>query len=206
MAGEDLKYASLRNSFTPGNFVSLTEPVTLTIGGEEITFPEGTFYGEIMQAQIDAEGGVMQVWNPEGEDGLGSSDGFDGWYNPTAAAEALKKAIEELEKEGIVISPQEPIYLDLPYAGSVEHYVNRANAYKKSVETALSGCVVINTVAGTDLRQWQNTGYFIADGTQANYDICDIAGWGPDYGDPASYLDTLLPDYAGYMTKNIGLW
>lgn len=206
VVGEDLKYVSLRNSFTPGSFVALTEDVTLIMGGEEVTFPTGTFYGEILQAQIDADGGAMQVWDRSGEDGLGSSDGFDGWYNPQAAAAALRKAIDELSAEGIVISPEEPIYLDLPYAASVEHYVNRANAYKKSVEAALGGCVIINTVAGTDLRQWQNTGYFIADGTQANYDICDIAGWGPDYGDPASYLDTLLPDYAGYMTKNIGLW
>ena len=206
VVGEDLKYASVRNSFTPGNFITLTEAVTLNLGEEEVTFPEGTFYGEIVQAQIDADGGVMQVWNPEGEDGLGSSDGFDGWYNPTAAAEALQKAIDTLAAEGIVISPQNPIYLDLPYAASVEHYTNRANAYKKSVETALGGCVIINTVAGTDLRQWQNAGYFITDGTQANFDISDIAGWGPDYGDPSSYLDTMLPDYAGYMTKNIGLW
>ncbi len=206
VVGEDLKYVSLRNGFTPGSFVSLTEDVTITLNGEEVVFPAGTFYGEIVQAQINADGGAMQVWDPAGEDGLGSSDGFDGWYNPQAAAEALQKAMDELSSDGIDISPQNPIYLDLPYAGSVEHYVNRANAYKKSVESVLGGCVVINLVAGTDLRQWQNTGYFIADGTQANYDICDIAGWGPDYGDPASYLDTLLPDYAGYMTKNIGLW
>ena len=25
---------------------------------------------------------------------------------------------------------------------------------------------------------------------------------GPDYGDPKSYLDTFLPDYAGYVTKS----
>lgn len=206
VVGEDLKYVSLRNSFTPGSFVALTEAVTLIMDGEEVTFPEGTFYGQILQAQIDADGGTMQVWDPEREDGLGSSDGFDGWYDPEAAVLELRKAVGELAAEGITVSAQDPIYLDLPYAASVEHYVNRANAYKKSVETALGGCVIINTVPGTDLRQWQNTGYFISDGTQANYDICDIAGWGPDYGDPASYLNTLLPDYAGYMTKNIGLW
>ena len=30
--------------------------------------------------------------------------------------------------------------------------------------------------------------------------------WGPDYGDPSTYLDTMLPDYAGYMTKCIGIF
>lgn len=206
VVGEDLKYVSLRNTFTPGTFVSLTEDVTLTMGGETVTFPAGTFYGQILQAQIDADGGAMQVWDPDGEDGLGSSDGFDGWYQPQVAAEKLRLAMEELAAVGVQITPQDPIYLDVPYTATVEHYTNRANAYKKSIESALGGCVVINLVAATDLRQWQNAGYFISDGTQANYDICDIAGWGPDYGDPASYLDTLLPDYAGYMTKNIGLW
>ena len=39
-----------------------------------------------------------------------------------------------------------------------------------------------------------------------NYNLTDICGWGPDYGDPATYLDTFLPDYSGYMTKSIGLF
>lgn len=206
VVGEDLKYASLRNSFTPGKFIELTEAVEVTINGQPVTFPEGTFYGQIVQAQLQADGSTVQVWDPEGDDGLGSSDGFDGWFNPQAAAQELQTAIAELASEGIEISPQNPIYLDLPYAGSVEHYTNRANAYKQSVETVLGRCVIVNLVSGADLRQWQNAGYFISDGTQANYDLCDIAGWGPDYGDPASYLNTLLPDYAGYMTKNLGLW
>ena len=34
----------------------------------------------------------------------------------------------------------------------------------------------------------------------------DVSGWGPDYGDPQTYLDTFLPDYAGYMIKCIGLY
>ena len=39
-----------------------------------------------------------------------------------------------------------------------------------------------------------------------NFDYTDVSGWGPDYGDPASFLDTLLPDGAGYMAKNFGLF
>ena len=41
---------------------------------------------------------------------------------------------------------------------------------------------------------------------EANYDIYDLSGWGPDYGDPSTYLDTFLPDYAGYMIKCIGIF
>ena len=38
-----------------------------------------------------------------------------------------------------------------------------------------------------------------------NYHIFDGCGWGPDYGDPATYLDTMLPQGGG-MAKNIGLF
>jgi len=33
-----------------------------------------------------------------------------------------------------------------------------------------------------------------------------VSGWGPDYGDPQTYLDTFLPDYAGYMVKCTGIF
>ena len=38
-----------------------------------------------------------------------------------------------------------------------------------------------------------------------NYTITDVCGWGPDYGDPATYLDTMLPQGGG-MAKNLGLY
>lgn len=204
--GEDLKYVSIRNAFTPGTFVTLQEDATVAVGGIPVTFPAGTHYGEIVQAQIDALGGSMKVFDPKAEGGYGSSDGFDGWYNPEAAAAELETAIRELTAAGVEISKENPIYLDLPFVSSVEHYANRANAYKQSVETALGGKVIVNPVAAKDMQQWYNAGYFISSGTEANYDVYDSAGWGPDYGDPATYLDTLLPEYAGYMTKNLGIW
>ena len=45
--GEDLKYTSLRNTFTPGYFVSLSKDTTIQINGTDTTFPAGTYYGEI---------------------------------------------------------------------------------------------------------------------------------------------------------------
>ena len=39
-----------------------------------------------------------------------------------------------------------------------------------------------------------------------NYDIADVSGWGPDWGDPNSYLDTMLGDYMGSMAKNLGIF
>ena len=206
VVGEDLKLTSLRNSYTPGNFVALPEEVTVSINGTDKTYPAGTFYGQIMQDQGTADGSALIVWDPTAEGGAGSSDGFDGWYNPEAAAASMAKAVEALAAEGIEITAENPIYLDLPTFVSSEAYKNRANAYKQSVESALGGLVIVNLTECVDSKQWNYAGYYPSTGAEGNYDVCDLAGWGPDYGDPQSYLDTMLPQYSGYMTKSIGLF
>ena len=64
----------------------------------------------------------------------------------------------------------------------------------------------MNLVECVDSATWYYAGYYCNYGYEGNYDIYDVSGWGPDYGDPQSYLDTFLPDYAGYMVKMIGLY
>lgn len=200
--GEDLKYTSLRNTFTPGYFVSLSKDTTIQINGTDTTFPAGTYYGEIVQKQIDADGVKIKVWDAENK----TSDGFDGWYNPENAVEELNTAIEELAEEGITIDESNPIQMEYPYPSAVEVYTNKANSYKKSVEAALGGKVVINLVDAVDLDGWYYAGYYVNYGYEQNYDVYDVSGWSPDFGDPCSYLDTMLPDYEGYMTKCFGIF
>ena len=200
--GEDLKYTSLRNTFTPGYFVSLSKDTTIQINGTDTTFPAGTYYGEIVQKQIDADGVKIKVWDAENK----TSDGFDGWYNPENAVEELNTAIEELAEDGITIDESNPIQIEYPYPSAVEVYTNKANSYKKSVEAALGGKVVINLVDAVDLDGWYYAGYYANYGYEANYDVYDVSGWSPDFGDPCSYLDTMLPDYEGYMTKCFGIF
>lgn len=200
--GEDLKYTSLRNTFTPGYFVSLSKDTTIQINGTDTTFPAGTYYGEIVQKQIDADGVKIKVWDAENK----TSDGFDGWYNPENAVEELNTAIEELAEEGITIDESNPIQMEYPYPSAVEVYTNKANSYKKSVEAALGGKVVINLVDAVDVDGWYYAGYYVNYGYEQNYDVYDVSGWGPDFGDPCSYLDTMLPDYEGYMTKCFGIF
>lgn len=200
--GEDLKYTSLRNTFTPGYFVSLSKDTTIQINGTDTTFPAGTYYGEIVQKQIDADGVKIKVWDAENK----TSDGFDGWYNPENAVEELNTAIEELAEEGITIDESNPIQIEYPYPSAVEVYTNKANSYKKSVEAALSGKVVINLVDAVDMDGWYYAGYYVNYGYEQNYDVYDVSGWSPDFGDPCSYLDTMLPDYEGYMTKCFGIF
>ena len=190
--GEDLKLASLRNSYVPGDFVALTEPVA--VGGK--LYPAGTAYGRILQDQLDADGVKITVYD-------GDSDGFDGWYDPAYAQQELNKALRELDVE---ISENNPILLDFPYFSGSEVNTNRAYAYKQSVESALQGFVRVELIPCSDRADVLYAGFYAGMGNEANYDVYDIAGWGPDYGDPQTYLYTLLPDYAGDMTRLLGIF
>lgn len=207
LTGDDLKYTRLVNSYTPGNFVSLFEDVTVEIGGEERLFPKGTYYGAIVQAQLDADGVRVKVWDPTAEGGAGTSTGFDGWYQADYARENLTRAIEELKEKGVTVSRENPIVLEMPYYDISEPYSNRANAFKQSVEASLEGLVQIRLLrtGGSNASNWYYAGFYPTSGNLMNYNIFDGCGWGPDYGDPATYLDTMLPQGGG-MAKNIGLF
>lgn len=190
--GEDLKLVSLRNSYVPGDFITLTESVA--VGGR--LYPAGTAYGRILQDQLNADGVKITVYD-------GDSDGFDGWYNPAYAREELEKALQELDIE---ITNNAPILLDFPYFSGSEVNTNRAYAYKQSVENALGGLVRVELIPCSDRADVLYAGFYAGLGSEANYDVYDIAGWGPDYGDPQTYLYTLLPDYAGDMTRMLGIF
>jgi ABC-type oligopeptide transport system substrate-binding subunit len=49
-------------------------------------------------------------------------------------------------------------------------------------------------------------GYTAATSADCNYDAYAGSGWGPDFADPSTYLETFLSDGNGYMTKVIGLY
>lgn len=203
--GEELKLTSMINSYTPGTFVYLEEDVTIDINGTATDFPAGTYYGAIMQAQIDADGVQIKVWDPTADGGIGSSAQFDGWYNPEAANAELATAIEELAANGIEVSAENPIYLDLPYFSGSEAYANRANALKQSIESVLGGAVIINLTECVDSNAWYYAGYYVDNSYETNYDLYDVSGWGPDYGDPSTYLNT-MNIYSGDMIVMLGLF
>ena len=204
--GEELKFARLRNTYTPGNFVKTTEEVTVDINGVATTFPAFTLYGEIVQAQIDADGVALVCYDPAANDGMGSTDGFDGWYNVDNAVAELKVAVEELAAQGIEVSTENPILIDYPVYVSSSTYLNKGNALKQSMEAALGGLVKVNIVECVSSDEWYYTGYYTNYGYEANYELYDLSGWGPDYGDAQTYLDTMLPYYSGYMIKCLGIY
>ncbi len=198
--GEDLKYNALINSYTPGTFVQLAEDVTIKINGTDTTFKAGTQYGEIMQAQLDADGISLKVWDGQ------ASSGFDGWYNPEAAKAELTKAVEQLKELGVEVTAENPICIDLPVRTDSATNMNMKQAVKQSVEEVTEGLIKVNLVEYATRDDYLDATYWYDTGDSANFDFNDGSGWGPDYGDPQTYLDTMLGDGAGYMTKSIGLF
>ena len=47
---------------------------------------------------------------------------------------------------------------------------------------------MINLVDAVDLDGWYYAGYYVNYGYEQNYDVYDVSGWSPDFGDPCSYL------------------
>lgn len=205
-AGEEVKELGIRNTYTPGNFVTLSKDVTTDINGTSTTFEKGTYYGAIVQAQIDADGYPIKAWDPDANGGLGSSDGFDGYYSVANCQEYLAKAAEELAAVGVEVSKENPIQIE--YADPVfsEGGTNRAKAYKQSVENASGGLIQVNLLPVQDNQQNNSTNYLISEGWENCIDVGIGTGWSADYADPASYLTLFLPYGNGYQTKNLGVW
>ena len=185
--GEDLKEANLRNMYTHPEFVKIENDVTDKDGH---TFPAGTFYGEMVQYYVDQLGAKINV-----------KDATNGWYNPDAAKDYLAKAVEELGD-----SVTYPINIDVVYYSASDSSVAQAAAYKQTVEAVLGDKVQVNLVEATTPEDFYASGYRASNGEAGNFDMFYSSGWGPDYGDPSTYLDTFLGEGAGYMTKVIGLF
>lgn len=199
--GEELKYNNLINAYVPGDFVKLEHDVTVDINGTATTFAAGTLYGDIRQAQLEADGSHIKAFDSE----TGVGTGFDGWYNPEVAAAEMAIAVEELKAQGYEISAENPVHLDLANFYGSEGFKNEGQAYKQSIESALNGLVIVDIVPFDTAQDWNNATYYPNTGAEMNYDIGTNGGWGPDYGDPKSYLDTVLPGSNG-MCKSFGLF
>jgi ABC-type oligopeptide transport system substrate-binding subunit len=107
---------------------------------------------------------------------------------------------------GIEVSAENPIYIDMPYRSDNQVNTNQKQAIKQSIEAASNGLIIVNLVECTTRDLYLDATYWYSAGHEANFDFNDGSGWGPDFGDPSSYLGTMLPQYAGYMTKSLGLF
>ena len=128
------------------------------------------------------------------------SDGVNAYYKPELAKEFAAKAREELEAQGVEF----PIVLDDIVDQGWEMGVRQEQALEQSIESTLGSDFVDVRLVLTDQDNQQYSTYFVNGGYESNWDISNSVGWGPDYGDPKSYLDILLPE-DGVILKNLGL-
>ena len=200
--GEDLSMMSVRNSITPGTYVNLEEDVTIDINGTATTFPKGTWYGAIVQAQLDADNFGLQIWDAENL----TNDGWDAWYNPAKAMEELQIAIEELKAAGYEVSKENPIVMDYPYPSYNEVGQNQCYVLKTCIESAFDGLVRFDALPLNNVTEFLNVQNNTNNGSEHNTDMGGLGCIGSDHGDPICYLDGLLPYGDGWLTQKLGLW
>ncbi len=204
--GTDLALTAISNMYTPGRFVQLPNAVNIQVGEEYKTYDAGTYYGQIVQDQLTADGMPITVFKEV--DGEMSSYGFNGWFNETYAKSEMTLAVQELAAAAtaVEVSASNPIVIDYPVLQTYTPYANRGAAVETQLEALFENKVDIRLVYCNDFTEWGCFGYYAGEGPLMNYDMYDDSGWGPDYGDPKTYLDTMMPDYSGYMTQMLGIF
>ena len=182
--GEEVAALSLRNMYTQPTFLSISKDVDF----EDHTFTKATFYGDLVEYFLENDFGRA----------INLDDGQDGFYNKELAQQYLAAAKDEMGDSW------QKVVIDVVYYDQVDGNVAQAQWYKQSIEDSLgSDNVEVNLIATSVKADFYAAGYRAANGAKACYDHFYGSGWGPDYGDPSTYLDTF--NYGGYMLKVCGL-
>jgi oligopeptide transport system substrate-binding protein len=132
--------------------------------------------------------------------GINLTDGQDGWYNVDRAKAFAEKAKTEL---GDSVKSW-PIHLDYPVVSTSENNKNAALAMKKSIEDAIGEYVSVNLVMFDNSDDYYAAFYSVGSGEENCIDFAFSAGWGPDYGDPLTYINCYNTDN-GDMLNYSGL-
>ena len=159
------------------------------------TTSDGRTYGSIVEkyaAELVAD-----------YEGIDLNDGHDAWYNPELAKTFAERAKEEL---GDSVS-EWPIHIDVPVYAASENQKNMQLAMKKSIEDAIGDYVVIDLqfLEGNS-SVYYSSFYNQPTGEDNSIDLVFGTGWGPDYGDPLTYLhcfDVHDGDMLNYSGINI---
>ena len=184
--GEGVGKYSLRNMYTYPDFVKLSDRVT---DGNKV-FAANTSYGELVEFYANQKGANMKA-----------ADGQDGWFNLELAKQELAAAKAAIPEWG----ENDKISIDkIYYTGSVAQ-VAQINAFKKFIEDNIGDWVVVNPIGVSTTDDYYNTGYYVETGIDLPQDYFDGSGWGPDYLDPGTYLDTFSYLRDASMLKVCGL-
>ena len=175
--GDDGAENQLRNTLTLPDFVQI----------------EGKPYGDTVAQKL-------ADLNSDAFGDIDLSDGQDPYYDPDQAKEYLDKAKSALEGDGVAF----PIHLDLPVDEATEVAVNQAKSLKNSVEKNLGTDNVVVDIQLLNEDDYLAATYQATTGAQADYDISNASGWGPDFQDPSTYLN-IYNSETGDMLTTLGL-
>lgn len=173
--GEEGANKIIRNSLVPHDYVQVGEKT----------------FGELAQAELVSYG---DQWKD-----VTLTDGKDTIYSPEKAKAAFSKAKEELQAKGVTF----PIHLDIPVEQTDVIAVQQTNSLKQSIESSLgTENVIVDVLQMTDNEKLSITSQAKVP-SQKDYDL-NGTGWGPDYQDPATYLN-ILDAKKGSALKHLGI-
>ena len=173
--GEEGADKIIRNSLVPHDYVQVGEKT----------------FGELAQAELVSYG---DQWKD-----VALTDGKDTLYSPGKAKAAFAKAKEELQAKGVTF----PIHLDIPVEQTDVIAVQQTNSLKQSIESSLgTENVIVDVLQMTDNEKMSITSQAKVP-SQKDYDL-NGTGWGPDYQDPATYLN-ILDAKKGSALKHLGI-
>ena len=189
--GEGAGKFGLRNMYTYPDFVKLSAETTV---GDK-TFAANTSYGELVEYYINEIGGETQLVKT-------TADGQDGWFNLALAKKELAAAKEEL---GEAWPAGQKVVIDKVYYVNSKAQVSQAQAFKQFIEKNIGDYVSINLIEAKTTAEYYYSGYYVETGHELPQDFFDGSGWGPDYLDPGTYLDTYSAVRDASMMKVSGL-
>lgn len=173
--GEEGANKIIRNSLVPHDYVQVGEKT----------------FGELAQAELVSYG---DQWKD-----VALTDGKDTIYSPEKAKAVFAKAKEELQAKGVTF----PIHLDIPVEQTDVIAVQQTNSLKQSIESSLgTENVIVDVLQMTDNEKISITSQAKVP-SQKDYDL-NGTGWGPDYQDPATYLN-ILDAKKGSALKHLGI-
>ena len=173
--GEEGANKIIRNSLVPHDYVQVGEKT----------------FGKLAQAELVSYG---DQWKD-----VALTDGKDTIYSPEKAKAAFAKAKEELQAKGVTF----PIHLDIPVEQTDVIAVQQTNSLKQSIESSLgTENVIVDVLQMTDNEKLSITSQAKVP-SQKDYDL-NGTGWGPDYQDPATYLN-ILDAKKGSALKHLGI-
>ena len=173
--GEEGADKIILNSLVPHDYVQVGEKT----------------FGELAQAELVSYG---DQWKD-----VALTDGKDTLYSPEKAKAAFAKAKAELQAKGVTF----PIRLDVPVEQTDVIAVQQTNSLKQSIESTLgTENVIVDVLQMTDNEKMSITSQAKVP-AQKDYDL-NGTGWGPDYQDPATYLN-ILDAKKGSALKHLGI-